>query len=131
MFAYFNGTEIPKIQDIRVSRVLIGDRDRTAGGKLRQDIVADGVKRVWTIKTHSLTATVADGVLAAIANVGYGEGDFWIKGFGTTMKDDKEEKNTIKAIVRAEDIDEKFVAFGEDGVWHNDGRQLTLVIEEV
>lgn len=119
MYASFAGIEIPKVYDVQVSYQLIGDRARTAGGRLRQDAIAD--KRVWTIQTRPMTLAQATPLLTHLRGTLYAEGAFWIKGLSAP----------VQARVDPDSLTERVVAFAEGGIWHNDGRQLTLVIEEV
>lgn len=120
-YATFAGYEIPEIFDVRVSRQFIGDRDRTAGGKLRQDAIAS--KRTWSISTQPVPLSSVAGLLAYLRDNLYPEGNFWIKGLEVT---------SIPARVDPESLEETVVAFRDrQGIWHSDGRQLTIVIQEV
>ncbi len=105
--------------DVDVAYREIGDKARTAGGKLRKDIV--GVKRVWTIRTRPMPLAQAEQLLGYLRSTNFAEDVFVIAGLATP----------VLAYVDPMGMSEEVVAFGEDGVWHNDGRQLTLVIEEV
>ena len=119
MYATFAGIEIPRIYDVEVSRRHLGERARTVGGKLRADTVA--VKRVWTIQTRPMSLAQASLLLSHLQGTLYAAGAFWIKGLGSP----------VTARIDPDSLSEQVVAFGENGVWHNDGRQLTLVVEEV
>lgn len=119
MYASFAGIEIPKIYDVKVSYQFVGERARTAKGKLRQDAIAD--KRVWEIQTRPMTLAQTAPLLSHLRGTLYAEGAFWIKGLGAP----------ITARVDPTSLSERVVGFVEDGVWHNDGRQLTLKVEEV
>lgn len=110
---------VPYVFAVSVDRTLVGERERTAGGKLRQDAIA--IKRAWSLQTRPLTYAEATVLTALIDGDLGGPFDFWIDDFGA-------EANTIKAFVTIED--EERVAFAKGGTWHNNGRQLTLLVEE-
>lgn len=122
MYASFDGIEIPKIVSVDIGRTFVGERARTAGGKLRSDAVVR--KRVWTLQTAPLTRLEIRPLLAHLESTLYAEGAFWLKEFGSP-------ENTVFAMVNPEEMVEEIVPFGKDGVWHSDGRKVTLVIEEV
>lgn len=120
MYASYAGIEIPKVFSIDTSYKLIGDRERTLGGKLRQD--SEGVKRTWTLQCRPVTHEEASLILDFIRGSHAPEGAFWLKEF---------EEKTILVRPNVEGIVEKIVPFSDDGVWHDNGRQLTFVFEEV
>ncbi len=119
MYATFDGIEIPRIYDVQVAHKHIGEKARTAGGKLRSDTVA--VKRVWTIMTRPMTLDTANTLLTHLRGTLFAEGAFWVKGLD----------GPIAAKIDPGQLQETVVAFSHEGVWHNDGRQLTIVVEEV
>jgi hypothetical protein len=118
--AKVGGYPIPYVYAIVIDREMVGDEARTAGGKLRRDIVA--VKRTWRLQTRPMKKNEADTILGVLQAVSYGVVDFWLDDFGA-------EENSIPAYVDVES--EERVQFGRDGVWHSDGRRLTLKISEV
>ncbi len=120
MYASFNGIEIPRVYDVQITRQVQGDRARTAGGKFRQDVIAE--KRIWTLQTRPMPLSMAIPLTNYLRSTLYTEGAFWLKEFGGVS-------NAVIAVVTS--LEEKVMAFGENGTWHNDGRQLSLTIEEV
>lgn len=120
MYAKFNGIEIPKVYDVQVSYEFLGERVRTAGGKLRQD--STGVKRTWTLKCRPVPLAVVQPLVNLIKGSFGPEGAFWLQGFGEV---------TVLCRADAGGLVEKVVAFGKNGVWHKDGREMTFVFEEV
>ena len=59
--AQFDGIDIPLIYAIELERQVIGDRRRTAGGKMRQDVIA--MKRQWTLTTRPMEKADADALI--------------------------------------------------------------------
>lgn len=112
MIAKIGGVEIPAVYAIETDRQIIGDRARTAGGKMRQDLVT--IKRTWQLQTRPITGTQANALFAVID----GAVDFWLDEFG---------EDTVKAYVT---ISDKRSQFGLNGVWQKDGREITLTVEE-
>lgn len=110
---------VPYVFAVSVDRTLVGERERTAGGKLRQDAIA--IKRAWSLQTRPLTFAEASALTNIIDGGLGGPFAFWIDDFGA-------ETNTVQAFVTIED--EERVAFAKGGTWHNNGRQLTLLVEE-
>ena len=118
-YATFDGYEIPRVYDVQIERNLVGESARTAGGKLRQDVVA--VKRSWTLSCRPVPKNKVDPLLNHLESTLYAEGAFWMQGLGT-----------VTARISPDGIDERVVACaGEDGTWHIDGRELTITVEEV
>ena len=119
----WNDVEVPVVQAIELSRAFIGDRDRTAGGNLRQDIVT--VKRQWQVRTGPMTKAQSDAFVAdELEQKLWASGEFWIKEFGVTT-------NTVDAFIFAESLQEEFVQFFAGGVWQEDGRRLSFTVAEV
>lgn len=117
-YATFDGYEIPMVYDVKVGRITIGETARTAGGKLRQDVVA--VKRSWTLSCRPVPKNKVDPLLYYLESTLYAEGAFWLYGMG----------EPVSAMVT--EVSEQVVACaGDDGTWYKDGRQLTITIEEV
>ena len=122
-YAKFDGYEIPKIFDVQLKYVYVGESARTAGGKLRRDVTAK--KRMWSIKCRAVPLSKVEPLLNHLKRTLYAEGVFWLKEFGN-------ESNVILAMVDPESVDLKTVGVAdENGVWHNDGKELSLTIEEV
>jgi len=120
MYATFDGIEIPKVYDVRIDRVLIGEQSRTASGKLRQDAIA--TKRRWTLYCRPVPKHLVDPLLYRLESTLYAEGAFWLYGMG----------EPVTAKIDPDGIEEQVVGVaGDDGTWHKDGRQLIITIEEV
>lgn len=117
--AKIGGYPIPYVYAIIIDREILGDEARTASGKLRRDIVA--VKRTWRLQTRPITKSEADTILSVLQTASHGVINFWIDDFG-------DEENSIPAFVEVET--EERVQFGRGGVWHPDGRQLSLIVVE-
>ena len=113
--------DIPYIYQLDISRDLIGERDRTAGGLLRQDVIT--IKRRWVLVTRRMTRDEAYGLLNYLSYNFYGPGDFWLDEFGS-------EGNTVTAIIPPEQIREHRVTMVRDGVYHNDAKELELTVIE-
>lgn len=117
--AQINGIDVHYVFAVQVGRELVAERTRTAGGKLRQDAIA--VKRTWTLETRPMTKAQSDALTQAIDLAFGGPMSFWLDEFGPPG-------TTIEVFVEIQN--EERVAFARDGVWHNDGRQLSLSIIE-
>ncbi len=79
-------TEIPKVYDIsHLPPEIVGERERTAGGKMRQDVVA--VKRAWSLKTRWLTQAEYVAILNLLDSVTYGSIEYWYDEFGGVYTD--------------------------------------------
>lgn len=115
----FGGVEIPAVSVLDVTPELIADRDRTVGGKMRQDYVT--TKRVWKIQTLFLTPDEEAAIMNYLASINYGSFDLWIDEFGP-------ETNTVKVYVTPDNI--KRTPFGRDGDWYTAGKQLSFTVEE-
>ncbi|MDI6872105.1 MAG: hypothetical protein QME79_12330 [Bacillota bacterium] len=112
--------ELPNVQTQRTARQVIGDEGRTAGGKLRRDVVA--TKRVWTLVCPYLTNAEYDAIVGHLEAT-FGVTTFWLDEFGGTAA-----ANSIAAVVDVEE-DER-VQFARDGTWHSDGHSLVLTVQE-
>jgi len=112
--------EIPKVYEQDEDFDLIADRSRTAGGLLRQDVIA--IKKSWTFKTRPLTYSEAYDFVNFLIGEMFAVGDFWTDEFGL-------ESSTIEAYV-SPNIKITRVAFARDGHWYADGRELTVTVEE-
>ena len=99
----------------------IGDRDRTAGGNMRQDTIT--TKRNWRISTRRMTHDEAYDLINYLRDRFFVVGDFWLDEFGA-------EANTVSAYIPPEDIRANRASFYRDGVFHNDGKELTLRVVE-
>lgn len=119
--ATFAGVDIPVLTSVEVSREFIGDRGRTASGRLRQDAVA--VKREWRLKTMPVTKAAADDLLTALESVIWGEGVFHLDEFGAG--------NSVLALIPAESVRETRVQFRDRDGWQTDGREIELTVVEV
>ena len=129
MYVTFGSIEIPKVYHIDTRYLLVGERARTAGGYLRQDVIA--TKRVWTINTRAMSPYSADALISALMAANFSSGDFWIADFGYTGEGENQVKNTVRAFIKAESLEDSIAPFGEDGTWYQNGRRLTIEVEEV
>jgi hypothetical protein len=120
--ATFDGIEIPLIYAVEVGREFIGERERTAGGKIRQDVVA--VKRTWHLQSRPITQAKAKLLLDHLESIKYGPGDFHLDDFGSVQ-------NTVCGIITPESIVESHAELSIEGVWHSNARELSLVVIEV
>jgi len=119
VIAKIDSVEIPNVTAQVIAREIIGDEARTAGGKLRRDIVA--VKRTWRLEAKYLTKAQYDAIMNQLDTVSWGAVAFWLDEFGA-------EANTVTAYVEVE-RDER-VQFSDSGTWESQGRRLTLLIKE-
>lgn len=119
----YGGLVIDNVIALSTSYEFLGDRDRTAGGYLRQDLSADTPDaRTWEFRTGKLTKAEADSIINLVRQNRYKAMELWIDEFG-------DESNTVLAYC---DITRQERApFGSGGKWHHDGCVLTLRFEEV
>lgn len=113
--------EIPYVYQQELRREFIGERARTAGGNMRQDIVS--VKRSWRIETRRMTYSEAYDLIDYLSSIFFSAGDFWLDEFGA-------ESNTLTCYIPPEEIREERVTMSRDGTWHNDARELILTVIE-
>lgn len=114
-YATWNGTSIPNITSLEVSKVLIGDRARTADGTLRQDGMQ--VKRRWMFETSYLTKAQADAIEGHWSDP---QGTLWLYEVGT-----------IDAIVDVESVQRVITPFTDNtGTRHKSGCSLVFGIDE-
>ena len=120
--AYINKTipvPNPKTQDINY--VALVDNEYTAGHQLRQDGL--GIKRVWEFQCDHLTPSEYDAIESHLMSTNFGRTYFWYDEFGGNATNDSIE--AFISIVR----DER-EAFGKDGTWYTNGKNITLEIIE-
>ena len=120
--ARFDGIDIPLVYEVEIGREFIGERGRTAGGRLRQDVVA--IKRTWHLETRPITLAQASALLDHLESINFGPGDFWLDDFGPTT-------NTVTAVITPDSIRESHMQLSIDGEWHSNARELSLVVIEV
>ncbi len=113
--------EIPGVQAQKLTRQVVGERGRTAGGKLRQDVVA--VKRAWRLECKYLTTTQYNAIIDHLNSLLFGATTFWLDELGGTAA-----ANSIAVYVDIED-DER-VQFARDGTWYENGHSITLTVTE-
>lgn len=113
--------EIPLVSSVEISREFVGDRARTAAGRMRQDLVA--VKRTWQLRTRALTAAQATAIIDYLSSVGWGAA-FWLDDFGYSW-------STVDCIVPPESIQETHVSVAIDGVWYDNAREISLQVVEI
>lgn len=93
---------------------------------MRLDVYA--IKRTWEIRTHPITLAQARALIDHLDTFMFRSGDFWIIDFDTDGDQLPSAEESVRAYIT--DIREEYVPFGRDGVWHADGRQLTITVEE-
>jgi hypothetical protein len=121
--AYLNSgaVELPNVRMVRPQRLVIGDEGRTAGGKLRRDVVA--VKRSWTLECAFLTQTQYDAIVGYLDGILFAATTFWLDELGGAAATD-----SIAAYVNI-DADDR-VQFGDATGFHGDGHSIVLIIRE-
>ncbi len=87
--------DIPGVYTQRVSREEVADEGRTAGGKLRRDVVVAG-KRIWRLETRVITTAQRNALVNHLESIMWGFVDFWLDEFGA-------ESNTVRAKVEIEE----------------------------
>jgi hypothetical protein len=92
--AQFDGIDIPLIYSIDLDREVLGDRRRTVGGKMRQDVVA--TKRQWSLLTRPMEKTDSDALVRYLEANKFEAGDFHLDEFGAGV--------TIEAYMRVERV---------------------------
>jgi len=114
--AKFDTIEIPRVYVQEISREILGDKARTAGGKLRQDtLAAASYKRIWKIETRLISKAQADAILSYLEAISFGTVDFWLDEFG-------DEANTVSAYV---EVDKESRA-----LWPYQYRELSFTVTE-
>lgn len=120
--AYLNKTiEIPNVRAQKLDHEIVADSARTAGGKLRRDIVA--AKRKWQLECVRLTNAQYRAIIDHLNEIMFGATLFWLDELGGTA-------DTHSIAVYVDITNDERVQFGRNGVWHNNGRNLTLVVTE-
>jgi len=112
---------IPYVFAQELNREFIGERERTAGGQLRQDVIT--IKRSWRLRTRRMKYSEAYDLINFLSSQFYAAVDFWLDEFGG-------EGNTLTAYIPPEDIREDRVTMQRDGSWHNNARELQMTIIE-
>lgn len=118
--ASFDGYTIPYVHAITVNREFIGERNTTAGGKLRQDAV--NILRTWELESRPMKKSDADNLINYLEGIQFASGDFYLDEIGST----------VPAYIIAESLDEETTEFeARDGSgWQSDGRTLTMQVQE-
>lgn len=118
---------IPRVRNIMVRRVLIGERSRTVSGAMRQDIT--GVKREWSFEAGPLAFTKYREIIDYLDSVYWGKVQFWLDEFGRDAWG--EEVGHVWAYVAVENLDDKrLLGFSNNGAWENAGRTLNITVQE-
>ena len=112
---------IPFIFELDDRFDFIGDRDRTAGGLMRQDVIT--IKREWRISTRRMTRTEAYGLINYVLDNFGAAGDFWLDEFGA-------ETNNVEAYIPIEDVRAARAMFRKSTTFHTDGKELTMRVIE-
>ena len=81
--ARFDGITIPLLYSQDLSRDIVADEARTAGGILRRDYVAR--KRVWQLGTRPMTMEQRNELIDHLEEINWGFGDFWLDELGTPL----------------------------------------------
>lgn len=119
---YINKTiPVPRIVAIDEIDNVLGGEARTAGGRLRVDVIA--TKRRWQIECRKLTYLEFAAIRDYLRDIMYTTTYFWLDEFGGTP-----ETHSIPARIRI--LEASRVQFGREGTWHHNGRDLTLEVEE-
>ena len=92
-----NGIEVPRVSNITPGYQFLGDRSRTAQGKLRQDAGAKGWMRTWIVETTYLTQAEISAVLSPLQSFNFAECEVWLAEFGA-------ETNTVTCLIPPENI---------------------------
>lgn len=123
--AYLNRIiEIPGIVAMPMRPVTIRDRDYTAGGVLRQDLLGgQPSKRAWTIDCPRLTKAQYDAIINHLTDAVFCKTLFWTDDVGGDPASD-----SIEAWVRINHDERR--QFGAGGAWQHQGRRLTLEVIE-
>ena len=115
--ATYNGIDIPYVHSQVVSTKVIGDRSRTARGKMRQDAIV--TKKTFELETRPMKKSDADLLVDELESTKFASGTFIIEGvsYDVYITDIEVERTQFEA---------------RDGSgWQADGRTMTLTIEEV
>jgi len=115
--ATYNNIDIPYIYSQDVSTKVIGERTRTARGKMRQDSIV--TKKVYELETRPMKKADADLLIDELESTKFASGTFVIEGvsYQVYITDISAERTQFEA---------------RDGSgWQADGRKLSLTIEEV
>jgi len=120
--AYINeNIELVNVQAVSIAYEIIGETAYTALGKLRADRITS--KKVWTLESVLLTNQEYTAILNHLESINFGVTLFWLDEFGGVP-----ELDSIDTIITI-DSDERIMFF-RDG-FHNDGRNLSLLVREV
>lgn len=114
-FISFNGIDIPKAKNIRMTYDTIEDSDRTVTGRLRSDTIA--IKRVWEFDTAPLTPQEYSPILSYYESTMGAEGAFIVYGEPTA---------TAKLNIQYD-----VIKFTQNGVFYPNGKILHIRATEV
>lgn len=78
--AQFDGVDIPLVKVIQLDREMLGQRRRTAGGKMRQDILL--TKRRWSLTTRPMEKDDRDALISHLEGKDFQAGNFHLDEFG-------------------------------------------------
>lgn len=78
--AQFDGIDIPLIYSVEITRQMVGDRRRTVGGKMRQDVIK--TKREWSLITRPMPKAERDLLISHLESNKFRVGDFHLDEFG-------------------------------------------------
>lgn len=78
--AQFDGIDIPLVYSQVITREIIADSARTAGGVLRQDFTA--VKRTWRLQTRPIDIASLEILTDWLDSIAWAWGEFWLDEFG-------------------------------------------------
>jgi len=116
----FEGIELPPVYEENRSDIIIGQRERTANGTMRQDITA--IKEVIEVSCRVASPEEANAFLNNIKDNFYTSGELIITGTNT---------NDTLTVYPGEVSIDRVQFTDKDGVYHNDGREITISFEEV
>ncbi len=122
VLAYLNkNIALPGFEDQEGGREILADVDRTAGGKLRQDLVV--AKRTWELTLPYLTPAQYQAIMSHLDSIGWGPTPFWIDELGGEPA-----THSVSALVRL--TSDKRVQFAGPAGWINNGHTIGLSIRE-
>jgi hypothetical protein len=121
--AYINKTiPIPGIENIKSENSVYGETAVTKGGVVRRHSTA--ILRAWTIDAEEMTKAEYDAVVTYWRSILGTATWFWIRSLGGTP-----ETSSIMCLIDITGDEE--VGFTRDGVYHCDGHNISLYVQEV
>lgn len=118
MILKIDGIEYPvkKVTELDTEYEIFGEKERSAGGQMRMTVLTH--KRTWIVETGHLIPDDAYDIIDALRSIGFTKCQMKLDIFVDFID------------VYVDIIGDERVQFGKNGEWYNDGRILTLEIEE-